>query len=430
MKKRKLIKKIFISFFFAVFVIVAFFGTGLYLSVRPAKADGAVYATEYEKDLDRAVRLSESYYRSYYIKGFNILTYYPYRGVASCWEYIGLISLTYKMALLDTAYLKRMDGILDGLKYYRTEHNGAFSGYSAWRGAFKNSADYRELAYDDNMWLGRDFVGLYELTHDKKYLDLAVEIAEFLTKDAYVRLDSSLFTDKGLAAPDGAVGGFYWAYEKDAVHACSTGPAAQFFAALYRVTGNEAYLGIAQSTFRFLPYLVNDEGVFSDFMSFNKDADNNILSIKDIAGQPYTYNSGSPITAAVELYGAVGEAQYLDYAKAWARSADEYFAEATETESVKRYPTMVWFNLILLNGYTALYRYDAANTEPYISNIQNAIDYGFDNSRLTGFLGFKRDFFSNDWYQGWPEKYPFSPIALQMSANAEIYATLAYIRSL
>ncbi|MDR3292728.1 MAG: glycoside hydrolase family 76 protein [Clostridiales bacterium] len=428
MKKRGLIRKILISFLCAVIIIGAFIGSGLVLSVRSARFDGSVYANEYEKDKDRAVRLSESYYRNYYFKGLKLLTYYPYRGTASCWEYIGLISLTYKMALLDSSYLKKMDGILDGLKHYRSEHNGVFSGYSAWRSIRKNSADYRELAYDDNMWLGRDFVGLYELTNDKKYLDLAVEIAEFLIRDAYVDLDSEMFTQKGLAAPDGAVGGFYWAYEKDAVHACSTGPAAQFFAALYRATSNKTYIDIAENTFRFLPYLLNEDGVFHDFMSFNKDADNNILSIKDITGPPYTYNSGSPITAAVELYKVTSTEKYLDYAKEWARSADEYFAEDTEPESVKRYPTMAWFNLILLNGYTALYPYDQENTEPYIINMQNAIDYGFEHSRLKGFLGFQKDFFSNDWYQGWPEKYPLSPIALQMSANAEIYATLAYWR--
>jgi hypothetical protein len=421
--KKRVFLKVIAATLCAVVLGFGFLVAAVGLSVRTAGKDETVYANEYEKDYARAAAIYDTYYRNYFFKGFNKLTYYQGRGKAFCWEYIGLISLTYKMALLNPDYLADMDDILDGLLYYRTEKDGKFTGYAAMRSEFKLRADYKDMSYDDNMWLGRDFAAFYELTGDKKYLDLAVEIAEFIIADSYVDLNPQIFTDFGFEIDGNDIGGFYWGYKKEAIHTCSTGPAAQFLAAMYRLTNNEKYLETAVKTFNFVTYMTNGDGVFYDLMRFHKDAENNILAIKELDPQFYTYNSGSPITAAAELYKITSEKKYLDYASKWAEDADKYFARDTD-KGVKSYPSMSWFNLILLNGYIALYEYDGA-AAAYMDNMQKSIDYAYDNYRLKGFLGFNTNLIPGDWVGGWGNEGLYNQNALHMSSNAEIYATLA-----
>ena len=401
----------------------------------PAKPDNTANLPVVEQTWQRAQVLSKSYYRQFYFTTVrNRLSFYPASFEnSSCWEYIGLISLTYKLALADAprlkktdnSYLDLMDDVLEGLRHYRKESDGKFAGYVVQRNARKEGTDSDGIAYDDNMWLGRDFVSLYELSSDEKYLTLANEIADYLIAEAYVPLPAALFADKGLEVKDEEVGGFYWDHRCDAVHTCSTGPAAQFLAALYRVGGNETYLKYAKAGYNFLSYLENDVGVFHDLMRFEKDTENNITAIGGPDPTAYAYNSGSPITAAVELYRVTNEQKYLDDAIHWAQSADAYFAKDSAVPGVKEYPvhTTTWFNLILLNGYTALYPY-WNGVLPFIENMRGSIDYAYENHRTKGIGPWHKDILPRNWVGGFQEDDGFRAWALDVSAAAEIYATL------
>lgn len=397
----------------------------------PAKADGTAELAATEQSLIRAQTLAQSYYQQFFNSPINRLSFYPnsFR-TASCWEYIGLLSLTYKLALTDKDQIDKLGDVMDGLLHYRRQNTGgSFAGYAVNWNIRKNAPASEDIAYDDNMWLGRDFVGLYELTGEKRYLDLAVEVADWLIAEAYVDLPQSLFEAKGLPLASGAVGGFYWSYGKDALHVCSNGPAAQFLAALYRVSGEETYLAHAKAAYNFLPYLENNQGVFSDLMTFQKDAQNNILAINGPAGPPYSYNSGSPITAAAELYRITQEERYLQDAKHWAACADAYFAQPSAADGVLQYPdgdAKVWFNLILLNGYLALAPY-APETMDYIEHMRTSINYAYENYRSQGTRGVYANILPTNWVNGFPED-KYQPVALDVSAAAEIYLNfyLAY----
>jgi len=396
-------------------------------ALRPAKPDSTVNLPVAEQTRQRAQVLSKSYYRQFYFTAFrNRLSFHPCSFEnSSCWEYIGLISLTYKLALTDASYLKKMDCVLEGLRHYRKEVDGKFAGYVVQRNSRKEGTDSDGIAFDDNMWIGRDFVALYELSKDEKYLKLANEIADYLIAEAYVPLPASLFVDRGWGVQTEEVGGFYWDHRCDAVHTCSTGPAAQFLAALYRVGGNETYLRYAKAGYNFLHYLENEEGTFHDLMRFEKDAENNITAIGNPDRTSYAYNSGSPITAAVELYRITNEQKYLDDAIRWAQSADTFFAKDSVVPGVKEYPvhTTTWFNLILLNGYTALYPY-WNGVQPFIENMRGSIDYAYENHRTKGIGPWNKDILPRAWVDGFPEDDGFRAWALDVSAGAEIYATL------
>ncbi|HZK39914.1 MAG TPA: glycoside hydrolase family 76 protein [Clostridia bacterium] len=379
----------------------------------------------YERDAYRAEVLSDGYYNSFWFEPVSILTNRPHGDIEFNWGYCGLLSLTYKMAMLDNAYLPKSEKVVEGLRYFRRVVNCKFDGYSHSRAIFKDAAT-NGVSYDDNMWLARDLIGLYELTNENQYLNLAVEIADYIIRAAFVDLDPQIFQDYGFTLDANTpLGGFYWDDKHDALHACSNGPAVQLLAALYRLTDNQLYLDKAVQSYNFLQYLVRPDGVFHDLMRFDKDSENNIISILGPDGPPYSYNSGSPITGAVELYRATGENKYLDTAKYWAASADTYFAKDSGVDGLKSYPSgNIWFNLILLNGYTALAPYDGENTTVYIGHMQNSIDYAYDHYVSKGNLLYG-PFLPNDWIKGWGDQSPKDVWVLNTSSQAEIYATLA-----
>ena len=394
---------------------------------KPAVDDGYSAALPaYERNIYRAKVLSDGYYDSFWYEPVSVLTNRPHREIESNWGYGGLLSLTYKMARLDSSYLAKCEKVVDGLRYYRRVVDGKFDGYSYFRSFFKDQTT-SGVAYDDNMWLARDLIGLYELTGQRKYLNLAVEIADYIIQDAFVDLDPQIFRDYGFSVEDGMpLGGFYWDDRHDALHACSNGPAVQLLAALYRITGNGTYLEHAEKSYNFLQYLVRPDGVLHDLMRFNKDSENNITGIIHPDGPPYAYNSGSPITGAVELYKATAETKYLDTAKYWAASADAYFAKDSGVDSLKSFPTgNIWFNLILLNGYTALAPYDAENTAVYINNVQKSIDYAYEHYLTKSRRPVYGQYLPNDWINGWGSQNPKDVWVLDTSSQAEIFAALA-----
>ncbi|MCL2512959.1 MAG: glycoside hydrolase family 76 protein [Oscillospiraceae bacterium] len=395
--------------------------------LEPAEADGTFHMQPAEQAAARAEVLAESYFKQYYDPLFKRLSFYPYSfRTASCWEYIGLLSLVCKLAAIDETYLAMADDVLEGLRHYRREYkDGSFAGYAVNRKLFKNAPATEDIAYDDNMWLGRDIISLYELTGEGKYFDMAAEIADWLIENAYVGLPPALFEEKGLPVKDEPVGGFYWSYNKDALHTCSNGPAAQFLAALYRAGGGQEYLDHAKASYNFLYYLENSDGVFHDLMRFEKDAGNNITAISGYDAATYSYNSGSPITAAIELYRITEEERYLLDAEHWAASADAYYARTSDMEGVRQYPpgnAKVWFNLVLLNGYAAFAPY-SDGAAAYIENMRGSINYAYDNYRSTGFWGVNENILPTDWVKGFPEE-GYRPVALDVSAAAEIYAML------
>lgn len=375
----------------------------------------------------RAELLAESYYNNTYYSIPEVLTLCVGGGTAAtCWEYGGAISLSYKLALLDKSELTRTDELIASLDYYRHEdENGNFAGYAVARAHGKGYAG-DGVAYDDNMWICRDLAALYELSGDGRYLDKAVEIADFLISNAFTELDPEIFRAYGIeVAPGTPLGGFYWDSRHDALHTCSNGPAAQCLAALYRITGNALYLEYAEKSYNFLKTLINPDGVFYDLMAFTKDGDNAITGIMGRSEEYYSYNSGSPVTAAVELYRATGNTAYLSDASVMAADAQRYFVRESAIDGVKAYPSgNVWFNLILLNGFIALAPYDSA-CEEYIADMLDAIDYAYTYNRAERKEAFGGTFLPRDWINGFSENAGDDYNALVASANAEIYATLA-----
>jgi len=349
-------------------------------------------------------------------------------GPSGCWDVTALLTMYTKLAKLDSKYLCGADRAICTLGFYGRETTGG--GFSAYTGEWKmlQNSSNGDVYYDDNMWVGRDLVKLYTLTGDKKYLDRAIVIADMIIDEGWTDLDEDMFALKFGRAPGGPLGGFYWRDDHDALHVCSNGPAIQFLTLLSAAADNGkggSYLNYAQRCYRFVKYLERDNGVFWDLMRFHKDTGNNITGIDKAEGASLTYNSGTPISSAVELYRATGDAAYLEDAKRWGRSADLFFAKNSPVPGVKAFTDLPWFREILLMGYIDLYEFDG-DALAYIQNMEDSLNYGYENHRLNGVLGYNENIIPRDWVDGFKdEDAKKSAAALEQLPCAGIYASLA-----
>jgi len=397
----------------------------------PAGADRTfAMSDKAEKYEARARILAASLERNFFDKRSGVLhnSSSQHFTPSGCWDVTALLTMYTKLAALDCRYVKYADKAIYALGFYgRKTEGGGFSAYTGEWKLFQN-ASAGQVYYDDNMWVGRDLVKLYELTGDKKYLRRAIVIADMIIAEGWVDLDEEMFRLRFGRAPDGPLGGFYWRDDHVSLHMCSNGPAAQFLTLLSAVADNgraASYLDYAQKCYRFLGYLEQPNGVFWDLMRFHKDSENNITGIAGPEGGALTYNSGTPISSAIELYRATGGAAYLDDAKRWGRGADTYFARTSAVPGVKTFMDLPWFREILMMGYIDLYAFDPAALG-YIQNMENSLNYGYENHRLNGILGYNKNIIPRGWVEGFANEDAIrTAAALEQLPCAGIYASLA-----
>ena len=399
--------------------------------LKPAGPD-ATFAMENkaEKYEARARILMKSIERNYFDKA-SAMAHHNSRNLFSpsgCWDVTALLTMYTKLAAIDSKFVKSADRAIEALGFYgRATPGGGFSAYTGkWR-RYQNTSD-GDVYYDDNMWVGRDLVALYEITGDKKYLDRAVAIADMIISEGWTDLAEDMFAKRFDREPGGPLGGFYWRFDHESLHVCSNGPAIQFLTMLSRVADNgkgDFYLDHARKSYRFLTYLERDNGVFWDLMRFHKDGDNNIIGIDKPEGASWTYNSGTPISSAVALYKVTGEEAFLEDAARWGRSADLFFAQDSTVPGVKNFTDLPWFREILLMGYMDLYEYDR-DALGYIQHMETAINYGYESHRLNGIFGYNKNLIPRNWADGFAdETEKRDGNILEQVPCAGIYASLA-----
>ena len=223
--------------------------------------------------------------------------------------------------------------------------------------------------YDDNDWLAIDFCDLYALTKNKKYLEKAQTLYNYI----YSGWDDVLG------------GGIYWCEQKKtSKNTCSNAPATVLCMKLYNLTKNNAYLEQAKKTYDWTKNSLRDP---EDFVYWD-----NVRLDGSVDKAKYTYNSGQMIQAGVLLYQQSGDKAYLKDAQETARGAYQRFTEvrkAVDGTETRFYTASPWFNVILLRGLTALYEVD--HNPEYIRTMADNARYAWDHTRdINGFL-------DNDW---------------------------------
>jgi predicted alpha-1,6-mannanase (GH76 family) len=271
--------------------------------------------------------------------------------------------------------------------------------------------------YDDQMWLIRELLHSYQLTGEKSYLTKAEYLTEYVLDGWDTTLDEQ----------GNEHGGIPWGPGYVTKHSCSNGPLISPLVWLHEIykSNNDKvehrfidpadkktrvstmrpkhvhYLDYAEKVYKWQKEkLLNKDGVYADMMGGckpcgiayeNVDGEtyrkNTLVPIA--TGTAYSYNSGTMVSGAADLYRATKNKQYLTDGIDLSDNSFRAFA-ALDKERPGYYSYSVggfrnWFNGILLRSYFDMYpEYPSVDT--YMNSFQKNLDYGFDNYNYKGLL--------------------------------------------
>ena len=395
-----------------------------------------------ERNLSRSIEIIDHAVENYFEgEGMKMARYYnPYSDTrssetGSVWMYTssieavnaamkGMKTLKEKgqSALYDAnfdRYRTLLASLYDNLEYYRGSYTlTSYTGTNTWsvyavnRSSGKGSANVQQEqnVYDDQMWIIRELLESYHITGDKNYLDHAEYLA------AYV-LDG---WDCTLDADGNENGGITWGPSYVTKHACSNGPMvspAVWLHEIYKDKSDEItygyilpdnsrakrtekkadyYLSMAEKIYRWQKENLYDSatGVYSDMMG-GDDTNGQVAyetvdgvtyrrhtHLRDRVGEFFTYNSGTMLSGAADLYRVTGDDTYLADLRTLSDRSFAYFATA-DSQRPGCYTFNIlgfrnWFNGVLMRAYVdALAYHDAA--ADYIAAYQNNLDYSYDH---------------------------------------------------
>lgn len=391
-----------------------------------------------ERNLLRAMEIADNAFMNHFTENGMARFYNPFNGVCSdekgsVWMYTSAIeavnAILHGLKTAEKAgdsslyeqhfdrYTQQLLHLYDQAAYYlgtftltSYTRTNEWTVYGVNRGRSRGKArvDGVENVYDDQMWLVREYLEAYRLTGEKIFL----EKAEYLTD--YV-LDG---WDCTIDEHGNERGGITWGPGYVSKHSCSNGPMVSplvWLHELYKGKGDQIthrfidpkdrktrrtaamkksdyYLSFAKKIYDWQKRkLLREDGVYADMMGGctpGKPAMETIdgvvyrqgITCVDRVGAPYTYNSGTMLSGAADLYRATGDRMYATEGAALSDATFTYFA-AKGAELPGYYSYQIdgfrnWFNGVMMRGYVDLYpTYEPVSA--YISTFQQNLDYGY-----------------------------------------------------
>ncbi|ANB13839.1 hypothetical protein AWJ20_4786 [Sugiyamaella lignohabitans] len=208
--------------------------------------------------------------------------------------------------------------------------------YSPKHHAYCASFNYdgnNDVYYDDNAQVASCFLSAYEVTHDKYYLDKAVENVHFLMTGA----------EKGI------YGGVRWHMGKQGSNTCTTAEVGIACMRLARVVqNNQVYIDFAKMCADWIFERVQaDDKLIADGL----EPDGDHFRLNDAK---WTYNQGTPITLCSLLYNAIRDEKYYKYAEGLALAATDHntaiFDRDTQNMDARYYRDTTYFYQLLAEG--------------------------------------------------------------------------------
>ena len=164
---------------------------------------------------------------------------------------------------------------------------------------------------------------------------------------------------------------------------------------------SDYYLDFAKKIYAWQKkYLLRSDGVYDDMIGgcMPRDPTTEVIDgvtylkgiiCGDRVGPGHSYNSGSPLSNAADLYRVTNDNMYLIDARKLSDASFSYFAKLDAT--VAGYYTYEisgfnnWFNGVLMRGYVDIYpKYN--NVSVCINSFQQNLDYAYKNFFYKGFL--------------------------------------------
>lgn len=232
--------------------------------------------TDWQKVADQS---SNALVNFYWNRNKNFFNYYPAKAdtPSENWHYW---PQAHAMDVLIDAYVRTGDS---KWKYY----------FSLWHEGVKQKSggSYFNDFVDDMEWICLTMIRLYESTNDTRYMETA-----------------QLLWDKIKAQwNDQAGGGIAWKQSQPwSKNACSNGPAGIIAARMYQLNGNKKEdLDWAQKIHNWQSETLLDKQTGAVYDNIN-------ANTEVVTKWLFTYNQGTYMGMAHELYKITGEAQYLD----------------------------------------------------------------------------------------------------------------------
>jgi uncharacterized protein YyaL (SSP411 family) len=352
-------------------------------------------------DYQKAQQTYEAVMRAFYVPANNLYREHiepkpDDKAFSYLWPYSGMISALNALAKVpgdrQAEYKAALVKVLDGLEQYY-DPSAVVPAYDSYVRQFGGGQKF----YDDNQWLGLDFLEAYATLKDPRYLEKA--------RITFRHTISGWSNDMG--------GGVYWREnDPDTKNTCSNGPAAVLALKLYEVTGEKEYLDWALKILDWVKQLKSpDSGVYWD----------NLTKEGNVDKRTYTYNTGTPLHAYALLYKITKDEKYLTEARALAASSVEHFVRPNAVANGNFYPDTPWFNTILFKGYLALYENDPARDKRYIETMRQNLNWAWENARTD------KGLFSPDWSGASGVSNPHKWL-LDQAPMVELYALLTTVK--
>lgn len=388
------------------------------------------------KNLEKAIHLADMAFEHYIVgdkmamaTSYNPFTQQRAGTFTGVWEYTSVLEAVNAILsaleahsekgntdLYEThydRYADLLDQLFDNLGYYKGSfeltsftQTKTWSVYAVSRSETKGGANVegRQNVYDDQLWLIIELMKSHRLTNDTRFLQEAEYLMQYVL-------------DGWDATPDASGkehGGIPWGPGYVTKHAASNGPSVSPLVWLYeyykdkddetvyryinedktrasvQMKKSEYYLSFAEKIYAWSKdNLLLDNGLYADMMGGCEVCDvqyENIggnvyrahTPLKEAHGGEYSYNSGSMISAASDLYRVTGTLAYMVDLQKLCTDAFSFFAKPVEGKTGYYDYDDSKSARILLYGYLDARPY-YAQTEGYIDSFQKSLDYAYEN---------------------------------------------------
>ena len=256
--------------------------------------------------------------------------------------------------------------------------------------------------YDDNCWVGQEFVNLYLCTRDTKYLDSALTAWDFVKS----------------GMDDTFGGGIYWCEQtRNSKNTCSNAPAAVLALKLFQATKDSTYLHAGITLYEWVKSHLQDPADHLLFDDIKKEGG----PAGTLGKAKFAYNSGQMMQAAALLNRFTGQPSYLEEAQRIAESCYNYFFTDYTSETGEQLRMFksgdIWFTAVMLRGYVELYRQDG--NRKYIDTYDRNLEYAWNHARNENGL------FNADLTGRFRDN---KKLLINQSAMIEMYARVASLR--
>ena len=371
---------------------------------------------------------------------------------------------------LHDKFTSRLSLLIDNLEYYRGSlilssyaSQRKWQPYAVPRASRKGEADVRGIlnVYDDQMWLSRELIRAYRLTGNEEWLQTATHLADYAIDGWDCWRD-----ENGVE-----YGGITWGPGYNSKHACSNSPLIQplvwlseiysasdeTFKTYFRDEENqvksemrlrsEYYLEFAEKIYNWQKEkLQHSSGVYWDMMG----ADNKIITSRGYrqhvdcgapTGSFFSYNTGTMLAGAAELYSATGNADYRDDLTDLAKVSLNKFSKYVRKHGSYEFTTddtaangfNTWFNDVLLRAYVDAEPFAGNNSaETAIKSFRTNLEYAFENHNRGNMLpihlldGWGNETLTKGFHQ-YAFASEFAMIALWMIQKENVDASISLI---